>query len=269
LTAIAQTPAAAAPLLARIGFTTRGIVYLLIGGFTVAAALRSGEHAHGLTDAMQAVSHWPFGGVLVMAISLGLLCFAGWLAIEGARRCLAAHNFRTGMMAVGMLGDAALYLGLVVILLGVAIGWHKGGEHELHLWVAWLFGHPFGRWAVGVTGAALIVGGGGLLIWAWTRDVEQKLDMPADDKKATRPISRYGVSGRGVTLALIGFYLIAAAWHARPDEAHDVGAALQNLRHTAYGWVLMLLFALSFGASAFFDFLAALYRRVEVPARFS
>jgi len=255
----------AAPLLARIGFSARGIVYLLIGGFTAAAALRADHPPRGLTDSMATVARWPFGGVLILAIGIGLGCFAGWLAIEGATRCVAARDYRKRLLAIGQLGDAALYAGLVVILLGLALGWHVGGEPALHNWVAWLFGQPFGRALVGLAGVALMAGGGGLVGWAWTRDIAVPLAMSPQEKELTRPVSRYGVTGRGVALVLIGVYLVVAAVDAKPNEAHELGGVLRHLRHTSYGWIALLLFALAFGASAFFDFLAALYRRIEPP----
>jgi len=67
----------------------------------------------------------------------------------------------------------------------------------------------------------------------------------------------------GAALVLIGFYLVAAAIEANPSEAHELGGGLQHLRHTAYGSIALLLFALAFAASGFFDFLEALYRRTE------
>lgn len=253
------------PLLARIGFGARGVIYLLIGAFTAVAALRPAQPAHGLTGAMDAVARMPLGTFGIGAVGLGLACFALWLAIEGAARYTLGRGWRDRLMAVGMLGDAALYTVLVLLIVGVAIGWRSGGERELHSWIAWLFGQPLGRWVVGVVGGILIASGLGLIGWASTRDVEKNLDLPHDQKRLTRPISRLGVAGRGATLALIGFYVIAAAVDARPNEAHELGGLLQHLRHTAYGWVLLLLFALAFGASAFFDLLAAFFRRFTAP----
>src|SRR4051794_9316764 len=70
LTSIASVHREAAPVLARIGFSARGLIYLLIGGFTAVAALRTDQPTHGFTGAMETVARWPFGRFLILAAGL-------------------------------------------------------------------------------------------------------------------------------------------------------------------------------------------------------
>jgi len=206
----------------------------------------------------------PLGGIVVLAIALGLACFAGWLAVDGLGRCRHAHGYQRWLLGLGMIGDAVLYAGLMLVVLGLVFGWQAGGEHEVQSWTAWfLVQRPHGRWLVGLVGSLLICGGIGLVLWAWTGDIQRPLALPAREKRLTAPVSRYGVTGRGAALMLIGFYLVAAAVDANPSKAHELGGVLQHLRHTAYGWIALLLFGSAFVASGFFDFLEAFYRRVE------
>ena len=86
----------------------------------------------------------------------------------------------------------------------------------------------------------------GVIVWAWTRDVQRPLSLPAQEKRLTEPVSRYGATGRGAALLLVGIYLIVAAIDADSAKVHSPGGVLQQLRHNAYGWVL--LFAPAFGA---------------------
>jgi hypothetical protein len=248
-------------VLGRIGFAARGFVYLLIGAFALLAAFRPEQSPHGFTDSAQAVLDKPFGNIVVLGIAAGVGCLAGWLAVEALQHCNSGQGFRRWLLAVGRLGDAILYAGFMFVLLGLLLGWRVGGEHQLHRWVAWLFSSPGGRWLAGAIGGGLTIGGVGLIAWAWMRDLTASLDMPPDERRLTRPISRYGVTGRGLALALMGLYLLGAAIHGNPTEAHDLGGLLQQLRHTAYGWFALLMFAAAFGASALFDFIAAFYRR--------
>jgi hypothetical protein len=251
-------------VIARLGFAARGVIYWLIAAFALGAALRSDQRPHGFTGAMQAILDKPLGAIIVIAIALGLACFAGWLAIDGLTRCRHARGYQRWLLGVGMIGDAVFYAGLMLLILGLVFGWRAGGEHEVQSWTAWLLAqHPHGRWLVGIVGAVLIGGGSGLILWAWTGDIQRPLSLPARQKRLTEPVSRYGVTGRGAALVLIGFYLVAAAIEANPSKAHELGGGLQHLRHTAYGSIALLLFALAFAASGFFDFLEALYRRTE------
>jgi hypothetical protein len=249
--------------LGRIGFAARGLVYLLIGTFATLAAFRPEQAPHGFTDSAQALIEKPFGNFVVLAIAVGLACLAGWLTAEALWHYTSGRGYRRWLLGVGRLGDAILYAGLMFALLGLLFGWRVGGEYELHRWVARLFSSPGGRSLAGIIGFGLALGGIGLIAWAWTHDIVAPLDMPPAEKRLTRPVSRCGVSGRGVALALIGFYLVSAAIHGTPTEAHELGGLLQHLRHTAYGWVLLLSFGAAFGASAVFDFLAAFYRRPD------
>src|ERR1041384_4675603 len=44
-------------IIARIGFGARGLIYLLVGAFAVAAAFNLGKQPHGIIDAVQAVTN--------------------------------------------------------------------------------------------------------------------------------------------------------------------------------------------------------------------
>lgn len=248
--------------MARVGFGARGLLYLLVGAFGVSAAF-SGDRPRGMGGVLQWLVRAPLGGAIVVVLAAGIACFAGWLGVHGYIQSRQAAGRRRWLLGVGTIGDAVLYAGFVVIILGIALHGHGGSDSDLQIWVAWLFAHASGRVLVGFAGAAVLAGGIGLIVWAWTRDVERKLALPPREKHLTEPVSRYGVTGRGAALALVGAYLIAAAFDADPTKAHGLDGVLQALRRTAYGWIPLLLFALSFGAAGVFDLLQAYYRRGE------
>jgi hypothetical protein len=61
----------------RVGLGTRGVAFGLIGGFVLAAAWRRDpEKAHGLDGSLDALLGQPFGSALLVAIGIGLVCFA-------------------------------------------------------------------------------------------------------------------------------------------------------------------------------------------------
>src|SRR5947207_2451678 len=112
-------------------------------------------------------------------------------------------------------------------------------------------------------GAAVLVGGAGLLIWGIVGDVDREVVLPQREKRLIRPVARYGIAGRGAAVALVGCFLIAAAFYGNPREAHEVGGVLAALRQVTYGRVLIGLFGLAFIGSSLFDFVAAFYRRFD------
>lgn len=250
-------------VVARLGYAARGAIYFLVGASAAVAAIRPEHRPAGMTDALQHVQHKSFGPVVLLALVAGLVCLAGWFAAAALFR-----RDRTGVrgyvLSVGMLGDAAVYVGFTIIALGVMLGWWRGsGDRGFQAWTAWLLAQAYGRWLVGSIGAGLAIGGIGLGGWGLFGDIARDFSLDEDEQRVVRPMARYSLAGRGLAIALIGGYLVAAALHGDAHKAHELGGVLSTLRASHYGQAAMLFFALAFIGSALFDFLAAVYRRFD------
>lgn len=251
--------------LARLGHAARGLIYLLVGGYAMLAAFRSEQQPHGIADALHAIANTPFRLAVALVLGLGLACFAGYLAIVGLWEFAQQHDARHWLAATGMVGDAAIYVAVMVSVLGGALGWH-GGERSTHTWTAWLFQQPFGRGLAGAAGIIVLGCGIGLMIWALAAHIGRDVALPRYEMKVVRPVGRYGVGGRGLAISLVGFYWFLAAVNADPGKAHQLGGALQELRQTSYGWGLLVVVGLAFVCSALFDLVDAFFHKPE-PVR--
>jgi hypothetical protein len=253
----------AVTLMGRLGYASRGVVYFLVGASAVIAAIRPEHPPAGPTDALQLQHGHPIGAIFLIVVALGLACLAGWFTVAGltsARRTGTRHWWR----ALGMLGDAVVYVAFIIEIAGVAFGlWHGGGDRPLRSWIAWLLAWNYGHLLIGFAGAAVLIGGIGLLIWGLFGEVDREVELTQPERRVIRPIARYGIAGRGAAVALVECFLIAAAIYGNPREAHEVGGALAALRDLAYGRVLIGLFGLAFIGSSLFDFVAAFYRRFD------
>ncbi|HLZ63416.1 MAG TPA: DUF1206 domain-containing protein, partial [Ktedonosporobacter sp.] len=67
--------------LARFGYATKGVVYLIIGGLAVQLAIGHGGSATDQHGALQTIYDQPFGKFLLAIVALGLLGFALWCFI--------------------------------------------------------------------------------------------------------------------------------------------------------------------------------------------
>jgi hypothetical protein len=77
----------ATSVIGTVGLAARGLVFVLIGGFLVDAALRFDPNkAKGLDASLKTLAHQPYGPVLLLAAALGLLAFAVWSFIEARYR---------------------------------------------------------------------------------------------------------------------------------------------------------------------------------------
>src|SRR5947207_5276627 len=267
----------AVTLMGRLGYLARGVVYFLVGASAAIAAIWPAYRPAGPSDAVRLGSAQlggqlgggqlghghPIGAMFLIAVALGLACLAGWFTIAGVMTAQRGGG-RGWWRGLGMLGDAIVYVFFMIDVAGIALGlWRGGGDRNVQSWIAWLSAWDYGRLLIGIIGAAVLVGGAGLLIWGIVGDVDREVVLPQREKRLIRPVARYGIAGRGAAVALVGCFLIAAAFYGNPREAHEVGGVLAALRPGTYGRVLIGLFGLAFIGSSLFDFVAAFYRRFD------
>src|SRR5262249_36103771 len=252
-------------VVARLGFAARGLIYLLVGSFAVAAALGLGQQPHGIMDAVSALIDTRLQTVLAAVIGLGLGCLAGYFAIRGFWHCCRGGGVQHWLFAAGMLGDALIYGVGMISVLGLVVGWHPDGEAEAQSGSAWTLVQQYGRIVSGFVGLLILACGIGVVAWVMARDVEDDVDFQEHEKQVIEPIARYGLAGRGVAAALVGIYWMSAAIHEEPSRAHELGGALQTVQQTSRGWLLLLPLGVAFAASALFDFVEALYHRPQRP----
>lgn len=247
----------------RLGFAARGVMFLLIGGFAIAAAVGSGAKPHGISGALHAIENTPLRLAAATLLAIGLACFAGYFTVVGLRNLARARGARLWLLAAGRLGDAAIYVAVVVAVIGNAFSGGGEGERQTQGWTAWVLAQPFGAALVGLAGAVVLACGIGLIVWAATGDVDRQVELPAGEKRALQPIGRVGEGGRGLAIALVGVYWLLAGIEADASKAHQLGGALQDLRDSAYGGALLLALGIAFVASAAFELVEALFRRPE------
>jgi hypothetical protein len=75
----------------RVGFAARGLVFLVIGGFLVAAAIQArASEVRGLGGALDTLAAQPFGWILLGATAVGLFAFGVFSFIEALYRHIDA-----------------------------------------------------------------------------------------------------------------------------------------------------------------------------------
>ena len=159
-------------IVVRIGFGARGLIYLLVGAFAVAAAFNLGKQPHGIIDAVQAVTNNGIRLILATVTGLGLACLAIYFAITGLWRCTRARAGEHWLFAAGMLGDALICAAVVIAILGIFVGWQGDGEQQTQTGTAWLLMQPFGRVLIGIAGFLILGCGVGAVIWVMTSDID-------------------------------------------------------------------------------------------------
>jgi len=282
--ALHASPAIAA--LARAGYAAKGVVYVLVGGLALLAAVGSRlpvalpagvpqGQTTGSRGALHALLGQPYGRVMLALAGVGLAGYALWCFVRGAldpqrdgtdARGLArrAAEFGKGLLHV------ALVVAVVRMLRGTGTGAGAGsdGGERARDWTAWLMSFPMGQWLVALVGLGVVGYGARQIYKAWEADMDDPLDLGslgAAGHAWTVRFSRFGTAARGVVFGIVGLFLVLAAYRANPREAKGVGEALATLERQPYGPVLLGVVALGLVSYGLYQFILARYRRIEAP----
>jgi hypothetical protein len=275
ITAAAQTvarrvheaPAHWVATLARLGYATIGVVYVMIGTLATQAALGTGGALEDTRGVLVTIARQPFGRLLLGAIALGLSGYVLWRFVQA---CVDPE--RKGMDARGLLTrlgcavSGVAYAGLAVLAARMALGTGGRGGHGVEQeWTAVVLAQPFGAWLVCLIGGLLIGVGLTHFYRAYTAHFMQEYatgEMSTRQQRWAKWLGQWGLAARGVTFGIIGGFLLYAGVSADPSEARGLGGALVAVAQQPYGPWLLGVVALGLAAYGLFCLSQALYRRV-------
>jgi hypothetical protein len=120
---------------------------------------------------------------------------------------------------------------------------------------------PFGEWLVALAGLVFLGVAVAFAVRAYEASFERHL-RPEARTPAVRNVCRAGILARAVVFAIVGGFLLLAAWRSDPSEAVGLGGSLRALRDQPYGPYLLGLMGLGLVAYAFYSFVAARYRHI-------
>ena len=254
--------------LARLGYGAKGVVYVLVGWLAAGAARGIGEMPGGSEDVFGTVLDEPFGRVMLAVIAFGLLGYTLWRLVAAI-----ADPERKGSDARG-LAVRAYYLGSAVVHGALAAGAlqvlmdgrTRGGDGDaMRAHTATLMAQPFGRWLVAFAGIAFVVAGlyqGHLALGRYRKKLKP-YRLPEWAQPAVGPVVGFGLMARGLVFAIVGGFLVMAAWHARPEEARGLAGALRSVLVQPAGAWLLGIVAAGLAAYGVFNLLMARYRSIR------
>ncbi|MBB3310091.1 hypothetical protein FHT78_001834 [Rhizobium sp. BK196] len=252
-------------LLAKSGYTARGIVFLLVAGLALFSGVSGGRPE--TKSALSTLLQQPFGRVWVGLIGLGLLGFVVWrLAQSLADSDGRGSGAKALVIRIAWFGSAATYLSLAAFAIGHALifagGSDEAGEKDL---AEWIMSKPFGSYLAITVGAGFIIGGGITAAKGLTKKFERYLRIPNNSGVITA-ICIYGLVARGLVFAITGILFAYAGLRVDPAQAGSMADALQWLRQLPFGSVLYVAVAIGLAAFGFYNLIEARYRIVREPS---
>jgi hypothetical protein len=248
---------------ARAGYITHGIVYVLVGALAVMFALGRGG-ALGEEEAAEHVGRAPFGEVLLLLAGVGLFAFAAWRLIQALFD--PDHEGTGGKALAKRLGygvSCVLHVFAGITALQLAMGERRGGSHASYL--GRVLASDVGPIIVAAAGVAILLYAAYELHRAWTAKLMENLrtaQMSPTERTWAVRIGRAGLAARAVVLILIGVGLVRAAVLFDPSRAETMGSALREIASKPFGTVLLVVIALGLGAYGIASFVEARYRRI-------
>ncbi|KFG88948.1 Membrane protein [Sphingobium herbicidovorans NBRC 16415] len=263
-----SSPAGWLTAFARLGFAARGLVYLLVGGIAIDAALSGGRPSDN-QGVMGTMADKPGGQLLLILCAIGFAGYAFWRLTEAAFD--PEHRGRTmkgKFDRVGYAFSGVIHIGLALAALRLATRDGSSpngapGDETMRDWSAWLMDQPAGLVLLMVAAVMLLATAGAQAIKAYKANFDELGgDVPAPDK--VRLLGRAGYAARALVFAMMAWFLSNVVLHRNPEEAGGLGAALRQLRAQDQGPLLLLIVAAGLALFGIFSIVEARYRRLRV-----
>ena len=241
-----NVPAQTLNRLFSIGFVAKDIVYVLVGGLTLATVL---GFASGSAEGPRGILRWladqTFGSIVVGALGLGLLAYALWRLYrgffdpksEGADAKSAGK--RVGYVVSGLANGT-----LGVLALRIAFGSGSSGGNGQRSLVRSILELSWGEYLLMAIGVAIIGTGAYQAYKGYKARFVKDIHWSGVSDDTIKKIGRYGHYARGLVFAIIGYFVILTGVKGDASEFKGTEGALEWLTQHSYGvWLLGLVSA--------------------------
>lgn len=260
-------------VIGRIGWIGKGVVYFLLGVLFVRIAVfdpsDSDDSEANQAGVLETIVENPFGGYLLTALAAGLLLYVLWrlftVVLPGDWTGRALLD-RGGYLVSTLIYSSLCFTAYELL---TSDGPNDAGEREDRVvedLAKDVMSTAFGRFVVVVAGLVFLVIG---LVFAkkgFDRSFRSELSYHGGvEGTAIDGLGRVGWLARGLSMGLIGVFLIRAAWLHDAENAAGLDDSIRQLTGSRWGVVLALLVGLGFIAYAVFVLLSARHRILKGP----
>lgn len=247
----------------RVGFTARGVIYLLVGFLALRIAFGDGGKEADRQGALHQIGAQPFGTALLWLLAAGLACMTLWRAARAVY-----GRAKTGKRLADV-GRAVFYAlvcwGTAAYASGSGGSGGGGSDKESKDWTAAALKLPGGQWIAGIAGIALCAAGTVIAVRALQRHFLRKLETGRMGRRTRSAVIASGVGGgvaRGAVYAGAGVFVTVAAIRFEPGQAKGMDDTLRTFAHTAAGPWLLVAVAVGLVLFGLFSFASARWRRL-------
>lgn len=261
----------------RVGWFAKGVVYAVAGVLALLVAGRSTGWADlqnapdqeaSPTGALKTIAHASGGALLLWVLAIGMLLYALWRVVSALLP--GVKDAESWVKRAGFIVSAIIYttFATTAIALARSTPARSDGNEKVTSLSADVMAHAGGRIAIGLAGAIAIGAGLYRLVKGVKMDVDDELDMSSMSparRTWTERLGAVGEFGRGIGIALIGFFLLRAAITYDEAEATGLDGALRRLATETWGQVLVVVIGVGFFCYGVFCLTTFTHRVLEAP----
>jgi hypothetical protein len=254
--------------MARVGYVTRGLVFLIIGGFALLAAGGLGPHPEGLRDSLELIFRHPLVVFLLPAIGIGLGCFAGWRFRQSILDVDQHGSEPYGLIRRAMLTISGLfYVALALATVRTAFKQQPVNEDQsAREWTSWVMSGPLGRTAIALIAITFVGVAIGLAVKAYGARFRHQIEATESARNWIVALGSFGILTRAVVFLITGVFLGAAAYDQDSQQAVSLSGVLRAMQNQEHGGVFLAIAALGLLSFGVFGIIAAAVRRVHAPS---
>ncbi len=255
-------------MLARFGYATKGIVYVVVGGVSALAALGLRGETTDVRGALQEIEDKPFGTVALATVAFGLVGYVLWRWVQAlADTDHKGTKLKGILVRIGYFFSGVVYAGLALTAAKVLIDVDEpdSSSRVQEDWIGRVLGMPAGRALIILAGCATIGFGLYQIFKGFKAKFRKRLKLAEMSEGKIRLATwsgRMGYTARGLVFCIIGFFAIQAALHFNPDEAKGLDEALATLAQNYYGAWALLAVAVGLIFYGFYMLVESRYRKI-------
>ena len=229
--------------LARLGYSSKALIYAIVGGLAVAAATNQGGRVTDTSGALRVILTQPFGTLILVVLGVGLCGYACWRVLDAISDPDRHGTAFSGLVTrIGNVIRGGIYGALGIEAFKLVRGLRGSSGREAELWTARIMDLPLGVWLVAIAGAIVVIYGVSEVVGAVKSHLDRSLDLsvlPPRLRPLVTKISRFGVGARGVIISVLGVFLVRAAIQHDPSEAHGTRESVIEIANAVQGrWLL-------------------------------
>lgn len=254
-------------LLARWGYASRGVVYLLIGGLALLASFGAAEET-GTRGALLTLMTGSAGPLLLLVLAAGLMSHAGWRLLQSV---LDADDlglaWRGLVVRAGLFASALSYGALALSALGLAglaeAGSGEGGRNPAVAWLVALTGSWGGTIILSLVFAGIAVAH----VWkAVTAGHAKYVHPPPRYSNLVDLVAIGGLTARGAVFATIAFLLWARRLDYGSASIPDTETVLSWTGSLPWGGPVLAGLGVGLILFCLYSFAEAAWREVDMPS---